>query len=906
MTGSPSRCRSSAARNSSGAFTVSVCGVSVASSASDSVTPATIPGAPTDVSGVRGNGQVTVSWTAPTDNGGATITGYTVSASPQVGGVTKTCTTVGTSCAVTGLTNGVAYTFTVKATNAVNDSVASSASDSVTPATVPGAPTGVAGVRGDGEIAVSWTAPASNGGSAITGYTVSASPQVGGVTRTCTSVGTSCTVTGLTNGVSYTFTVVATNELGDSLASSASASATPATAPGAPTSVSGVRGNGQVTVSWTAPASNGGSAVTGYTVSASPQVGGVTKTCTTATTSCIVTGLTNGVAYTFTVKATNALGDSVESTTSSSVTPATVPGLPTNLEVLRGNARITVSWVAPVSNGGSAITGYTVQAYNAAFGTAVALKTCTTATTSCAVTGLTNLTNYKFAVKATNALGSSAFTALTAAIAPSAVTATAPGAPTTVTGVRGNGQATVSFTAPTETGGATITGYTVSASPQVGGVTKTCTTATTSCIVTGLTNGVAYTFTVKATNDIGDSVASAASAAVTPATVPGAPTAVAGAVGNARVTVSWTAPVDNGGSAVTGYTVQAYNATTGLAVALKTCTTATTSCAVAGLTNGTAYTFKVKATNAAGSGVESSASASVIPATAPGAPTAVGGLSGNGQVTVSWTAPATNGGSAITGYTVQAYDALLAAVFGATCSTSSTVCNVTDLTNGRAYTFKVFATNAAGDGVASVASAAVTPLSVPDAPEFVRGVRGNGQVTVSWNAPTANGGSAITGYTVTASPQVAGVTKTCTTATTSCVVTGLTNGTAYTFTVVATNTVGSSDNSAASASVTPAAVPGTPTITSVVANSGRSVTITWTAPAANGSAITGYTVQAYSWNGLAATIVAGKSCKTQGGTTTCTIPVLTVGTSYKFYVKATNGVGTGAAAISTSPVTAKN
>jgi len=137
-------------------------------------------------------------------------------------------------------------------------------------------------------------------------------------------------------------------------------------------------------------------------------------------------------------------------------------------------------------------------------------------------------------------------------------------------------------------------------------------------------------------------------------------------------------------------------------------------------------------------------------------------------------------------------------------------------------------------------------------------------------------------------------------------VTGLTNGIAYTFTVVATNIVGSSDDSAASASVTPAAVPGTPSITSVVANSGRSVTITWTAPADNGSAITGYTVQAYSWNGLAATIVAGKSCKTLAGTTSCTISVLTVGTSYKFYVKATNGVGTGAAAISTSPVTAKN
>ena len=195
----------------------------------------------------------------------------------------------------------------------------------MTPApTTAGAPTIGSATGGNAEAAVSWTAPVADGGSAITGYVVT--PYIGAVAQTSVtflSTATTQTVTGLTNGTAYTFTVAAINGIGTGGSSAQSNAVTPATTPDAPTIGTPTAGTGEATVPWTAPVSDGGSAITGYVVT--PYILGVPQTPVTflsAATTQTVTGLLGGTTYTFTVAAINAVGTGGSSAESDPVTPS--------------------------------------------------------------------------------------------------------------------------------------------------------------------------------------------------------------------------------------------------------------------------------------------------------------------------------------------------------------------------------------------------------------------------------------------------------------------------------------------------------------------------------------------------------------------------------------------------------
>jgi uncharacterized protein YhjY with autotransporter beta-barrel domain len=876
-------------------------------------------------------------------------------------------------------------------------------------ASVPGAPTIGTATAGNAQASIAFTAPSSDGGATITDYTATSSP--GGFTGNCAA--SPCTITGLTNGTAYTFTVTATNSVGTGAASAASNSVTPSGVPSAPTGVTATSTiPAQATVTFSA-ANNNGSPITGYTVTSSPA-GGVDSNAGSTSLSHVVTGLTNGTPYTFTVTATNGDGSGPASVASNSVTPKATQTITFNNPGAQ-NFGTTPTLTA------SATSGLTVIFSS-------------TTTSVCTITSggqLAFITAGTCSINADQA-GNGTYSPAPTASQAFSVQAVVPGAPIIGTATATNQQASISFTAPTFSGGATINGYTATSSP--GGLTGTCTN--TPCTVSNLTDGTAYTFTVTATNSAGTGAPSAASNSVTPqqtqtitfnnpgtqnfgttptltatassgltvtftsgstgvctitsggaltfvttgnctinanqagngsysaapqvsqqfavqAVVPGAPTIGAVTTSGTQATVNFTAPSFNGGAPITAYT-----ATSSPGGLTGTCTNSP--CTVGNLTYGTAYTFTVTATNSAGTGAPSAASASTTPQQAQ---------------TITFSNPGAQNFGTTPTLTATASS-------GLTVSFSSSTTAVCTITNGGALTFVTAGTcsinaNQAGNGTYLPAPQVTQSFTVngvvPGAPTIGAATAGDQQASVAFTAPTFSGGSPITSYTATSSPG--GNTAVCTVS--PCTVTGLVNGTAYTFTVTATNGIGTGSASAASNAVTPkgnqtitfanpgsqsygttptltasassglpvafssstAAVctvtsggvlttvtPGTCTINANQAGNGaylaaaqvtQSFSITGVAPAAptigtatasdaqatitftpptvtGGDAITGYTATS-SPGGLTGTCANSP----------CTVTGLTDGTAYTFTVTATNAAGTSVASAASNSVTPK-
>lgn len=218
--------------------------------------------------------------------------------------------------------------------------------------------------------------------------------------------------------------------------------------------------------------------------------------------------------------------------------------------------------------------------------------------------------------------------------------------------------------------------------------------------------------------------------------------------------------------------------------------------------------------------------------------------------------------------------------------TGTTTATIAGLSSATSYDYRVFARTAQNSSSTPTALSTFTanPISGASA------VRGDTQATVSWTAPSSG---TVSGYTVTSTPG----SFTCTTTETSCAVTGLTNGTSYSFEVVATFSGSSATSVAQTASVVPAGQPGQVTNLSTTAGE-EEVTLSWDAPSANGSAITGYTIE-YADNSSFTS-----STNVSSATTSATISALTNGTRYYFRVSATNGAGTGTSSsvVMTRPV----
>ncbi len=552
------------------------------------------PGQVTGVSAAAGNGSANVSWTAPS-NGGSTITKYTIT--PYIGSEAQAATVVqgsppATSATVTGLANGTSYTFTVTATNSIGTGPPSEHSNAVTPAapTAPGPPAGVSATAGNGSASVSWAAP-SNGGSTITKYTIT--PYIGSEAQTASTVNgtppaTSATVTGLSNGTAYTFTVTATNSIGTGPPSEHSNTITPVAS-------QNIFGN---TTPVTVDSGDGSSVELGVKFSSE------------------VAGSVTGVRF---YKAAANSGTHVGSLWASSGTllaSATFSG-----ETASGWQQVSFSKPVAIAANTTYVAGYFAPKghysdTSSGFASAgVSSPPLLALANSVSPNGV-----YSYSGASTFPTGSYKATNYWVDVLFEPGSVSAPGQVTGVSAAAGNGSANVSWTAPSN-GGSTITKYTIT--PYIGSEAQAATVVqgsppATSATVTGLANGTSYTFTVTATNSIGTGPPSEHSNAVTPAapTAPGPPAGVSATAGNGSASVSWAAP-SNGGSTITKYTITPYIGSEAQTASTVNGTPPATSATVTGLSNGTAYTFTVTATNSIGTGPPSEHSNTITPVTTP-------------------------------------------------------------------------------------------------------------------------------------------------------------------------------------------------------------------------------------------------------------------------------------------------
>ena len=751
---------------------------------------------------------------------------------------------------LTGLTGNTTYE--VQASLKANFPAGEFVSDTFTTDPVePGAPAITSVTHGNGSLTVNWNAPAETGGANITGYKVEwklSTVQSWTGASSATDNASPYTITGLGNGSSYDVRVTATNSAGDGPASTPM-SGTPSTTPGAPAITGVTPGDGSLTVNWNAPAETGGATITGYRVewklSTTPSWEGASSATDNASPYPIM-GLTNGSQHDVRVRAANMNGGGVWSSVESDTPRAPKPGAPTITSLTHGDRSLTVTWEPP---SGAVITSYKVQ-WRTTGGSFTNSNTIIDNANArqATIPDLMNGTLYEVQVIAGNSASGDSDPSDIVRGTPS----TTPGAPA-ITGVTaGDDSLTVAWTAPAETGGATITGYRVewklSTTPSWEGASSATDNASPYTI-TGLTNGLEYNVRVRAANMNGDGVWSSVESDTPRAPKPGAPTITSLTHGDRSLTVTWEPPSS---AVITSYKVQ-WRTTGGSFTNSNTIIDNANArqATISDLMNGATYEVQVIAGSSASGDSDPSDIVSGTPSTTPGAPAITGVTPGDGLLTVNWNAPAETGGATITGYRVEWKLSTTPSWEGASSATdNASPYTITGLTNGNQHDVRVRAANMNGDGVWS-SSMDHTPSGTPDAPAITGVTAGDGSLMVAWTAPVETGGADITGYTIewklSSTSSWTGADSATPTASPYTVM-GLTNGSQYDVRVSASNVNG--DGAwVSSMDHTPSTTPGKPSVTlqAGMASSGQAlgdrIRVSWTEPDDGGADIISYKVQ---------------------------------------------------------------
>jgi len=492
----------------------------------------------------------------------------------------------------------------------------------VTTATSPEPIIDLIAILGDGDVHLVWTAPDDNG-SPIISYTVIMWQTGSDVFTTYPnlSTSTSALMQGLTNGISYSFKVLAINSAGTSLDSnivSAKPSVTaPSTdVPNAITDFVATRDDGKVNLSWSRPNSNG-SPITSFVVTYW-QTGTdnfVKKTISPDATKSQITGLTNGISYVFKINSKNAIGTSSDSNIDSATpTTSTTPSVPNQVRKVfatPSDGQVLLSWIEPSDNG-SFISSYviTVSEKNSNIFTTYPNLPDSTQTI---ITGLTNDKTYQFKVSAVNAIGQGKES--------DPVFSTPNNRNSIVVSnlkaIPGNESIKLSWSiSPSNL--EKVFGYRIRVyeSDSSSFVSHSVVGKSTIFTIDGLKNGTPYGFRVITISADGLGPDSRTVFA-TPKIIPQIPQKAPGPItdlkvipGDSAVTLSWTPPIVSG-SSITQYQITQSKANTDSFTTIQY-SGSTKSTVIKGLQNDITYNFKIQAKNSEGLGPESN-TVSVIP-----------------------------------------------------------------------------------------------------------------------------------------------------------------------------------------------------------------------------------------------------------------------------------------------------
>ena len=685
-----------------------------------------VPAAPTGLTATpQSDGTIQLTWTDAEPNRWFNVYQRDVTAGET--DFTQLPLPITTCCTMTAgyLADDHTYEFKVTATSQGGESAPSAVASATSNYPAPSAPTNLTAAAGDGQVVLTWSSAGDD-----VWYNVYQRDLTTGettFTQLPLPVTTCCTMTAgyLSNTHTYEFKITATTAGGESAASNTVQATPMAPLPAAPTGLTATpQSDGTIALSWTAPAADLWYNVYQKDVTAGGDWAKLPLPVTSGTS--LTAGyLTNGHTYQFKVAATNATGEGPVSNVAQAVCAYAPPAAPTNLRgYVAGAGTIDLDWDPPGDSLYYWIYWRDVTANQTSFTKSIY----PTDQTHASMSYLSDAHVYEFKVTAENAGGDGPASATVRVTARGGV----PVAPTGLTATAGDGQAQLSWTASTTSG--------VSYVVFQRDVTKNQSwqqlplPITSCCTMTAgyLANGDTYQFKLLAANSVGQSSASNVASARPMPPSPQAPSGLSASAGDGQVKLSWTAsPTSN-----VLYNVYQRDATTGSSWQKLPLPVTGTSMTAAYLANGDTYQFKVTATNLSGESAASNvASARPLPPI-PSAPSNLSATPGDMQVKLSWTASSSKN----VWYWIE-YKTSSASSWSRLKYPVTTCCSftVTYLANATTYSFRVRATNLAGDSSPSNTATAKPMPPFPKAPSnlYVSST-GVGKVYLSFTAsPTA-------------------------------------------------------------------------------------------------------------------------------------------------------------------------